>query len=618
MTDQDISSEEVGLACKAIGKGTSIDGISPEIISILPDSLKSVITTLFNKTFNGPYPKPWTNQMLIPIPKTGHSSKVPKLRGIAIGPVLSRMYDIVLNNRFCNWYKPNPQQAGFRKGQGCIVHIFSLLLQIDLSKHLNRDLFVALFDYEKAFDYVNRPTLIQDLVKHGIGSRFTKAICNMYTTTKYIPKISQSRLGEEISTNYGVTQGRCSSANLFSFYVHDLYKEANNINMIEFMDRYDLFQLADDIAVTAEFLDTLKSKIQVILKYSEKKYLGINVSKTKYLHISESPVTTPLQFESCVINSIEKNTCHSWLGFQLRHTNNVTKLIDANISNKMFNIAKYFAWLEINECTPFCIKLSVLYGCVFASLLFSVEAWGDTKTFMERVLQIERKLLKKCLGVKSGTNNDLIYVEIYRADIIAHIKDRQFKFFKNISQLSIDDSIVKGVMHTYDRLTTTKENSITKYYTGLSGKEKELNVRKRLNRVNSSTKSSDVRYRTIIGTSFNKVLYASELNDEDRKIITRWRLSNHNLKIEKGRYTTPFTPRQDRLCVVCDELEDEEHALFVCKIHANDRVNFKSLLNRSDVHSLLNPKSLGDASEIACFLRRIENNLNLLYHYKLP
>ena len=76
--------------------------------------------------FDFKYPSQWTNQLLSPIEKKGHVKSDPKLRGIAVGPIMSRMYDIIINKRFNYWYDPNPQQAGFRKNQGCILQIFGL------------------------------------------------------------------------------------------------------------------------------------------------------------------------------------------------------------------------------------------------------------------------------------------------------------------------------------------------------------------------------------------------------------------------------------------------------------------------------------------------------------
>ena len=282
----------------------------------------------------------------------------------------------------------------------------------------------------------------------------------------------------------------------------------------------------------------------------------------------------------------------------------------------MYNTAKYFAWLDVNESTPFHIKITVLYSCMFSSLLYSVEAWGDTEKFKEKVLATERKLLKKCLGVKSGTHNDLIYHEVKRPDLIAIIKDRQYKFFKKISVLSAEDSMVKSVTNLYNKYMGENTDSKIMYYSKLSGNEKEVNKSQRLNLIDSSDRSSIVTYRSVVGTGFNHVLYKSNLNDEDRKIITRWRLSNHNLRVEKGRYTIPFTPRTGRVCIVCNVVEDEAHALFICKIHHSIRIRFKLLLeHHPNVQSLLNPTSVCNASVIASYLRHIENSIDLTYGY---
>ena len=60
-------------------------------------------------------------------------------------------------------------------------------------------------------------------------------------------------------------------------------------------------------------------------------------------------------------------------------------------------------------------------------------------------------------------------------------------------------------------------------------------------------------------------------DDVDRIIITRWRLSSHSLYIETGRYKTPNVPHPERICMICDRIEDEEHAIFQCPVHTRVR-----------------------------------------------
>ena len=62
------------------------------------------------------------------LPKEGHIPKAPKLCGIALAPVIARLYDCVLDMRLQHWYVPNREQAGLRSGQGCLFQIFIVVL----------------------------------------------------------------------------------------------------------------------------------------------------------------------------------------------------------------------------------------------------------------------------------------------------------------------------------------------------------------------------------------------------------------------------------------------------------------------------------------------------------
>ena len=59
---------------------------------------------------------------------------------------------------------------------------------------------------------------------------------------------------------------------------------------------------------------------------------------------------------------------------------------------------------------------------------------------------------------------------------------------------------------------------------------------------------------------------------EIRRTMSRFRLSAHDLAVEKGRQQN--IPRNDRLCKMCGVIEDEEHLLNECSIYQNERQNF--------------------------------------------
>ena len=70
--------------------------------------------------------------------------------------------------------------------------------------------------------------------------------------TVYHPKISNNRLGTGIDSKIGVTQGRKTSSNLFSFYLSDMSKAFENSQYSDFMQPVDFGQLADDTVIYAD------------------------------------------------------------------------------------------------------------------------------------------------------------------------------------------------------------------------------------------------------------------------------------------------------------------------------------------------------------------------------
>ena len=616
--DKDITDDEIDLALVKIGKGTSMDGISPDIISIIPPQLRISLRRLFNGIFHHAYPFLWIKQLLMPTPKKGHTIMDPKLRGVAMGQILSRLYDIIVTKRFLLWYKPNKQQAGFRELQGCIIQIFCLMLLADYSRIMGTGFFVGLFDYEKAFDYLCRPLLLEELMNDGAGNKFVKCLYNIYKNTSYVPQTTNEQMGEEIYTSYGVTQGRSSSANLFSYYISDMIKNVEDPHVQDLYMLFCLLQLADDTTIFAENSDTFRERAHKISIYSDYKYkfMRINVPKTKYLNMGNTEDRCRKDIivnEKLCIEAVKDQDGYNWLGFWLSHTNKILELIQFNVKKKMYNIAKFYEWLKVNNETPFQVKIDVLYSCLFMSILYSCEAWGNLTRIEEQFNLIERKALKAILGIKQGTSEEIMYAEINRPEISAVIKDRQFKFWAKFQSLSIEDAIARTVLDFYWENCNNEDNLIN-YYNSLKENHKDTNMNMIRQRINNSQSSMCIRYKMVIGIPESPLfLYVSLTNEKDRQLITRWRMSSHPLFIETGRRKNPKIPRAERVCIICNVLEDETHAIFHCKAHDFIRVPFAEYLHENNsVINVLNPQSHGDVKMTADFLRKIEKNMDQL------
>ena len=129
---------EVELALNNIHRGIGIDGLPPIVLKILPKVMLDCLLLLIQKVFMSSYPEEWNKQILHAVAKKNHTYHNSDLRGIAIAPLLCSVYDDIIESRLNSWYKPNFRQAGFRKGQGCLLQIFMLTLLIKFSYHNNK------------------------------------------------------------------------------------------------------------------------------------------------------------------------------------------------------------------------------------------------------------------------------------------------------------------------------------------------------------------------------------------------------------------------------------------------------------------------------------------------
>ena len=278
----------------------------------------------------------------------------------------------------------------------------------------------------------------------------------------------------------------------------------------------------------------------------------------------------------------------------------------------MFSVHKFHEWLTENEITPWLIKIKVLYSCLFSSIMYSCETWGDTAKISNELLQIERKLLKRILGVKQGTSDNIVYFECDHPTIIGVIKDRQYSFFKKICELSSEDTSLNGILNLYTSLIGQNQ-SVLEYYCSLQDGNKTSNKEEIKIDLRNSTATMCERYVALTDLQKTVCLYSSMHDDSDRQIITRWRLSSHPLYIETGRYKRPYIERHNRKCIVCSIIEDEDHALFKCNAHQFIRIRYDDLIQKyTNVKDMLNPLTPSCIQRVAKYLREIEENMKYL------
>ena len=122
------------------------------------------------------------------------------------------IYDMVLSARLGQWFKPYREQ----EGRGCVEHIVTLRLLMDVASRKKLTLFVTIVDFRRAYDCVPRHKLFSVLKRMGCGMTMLVALMVVYRCTNSV-------IGTFLfAATVGVRQGSPTSCILFVLYVNDM------------------------------------------------------------------------------------------------------------------------------------------------------------------------------------------------------------------------------------------------------------------------------------------------------------------------------------------------------------------------------------------------------------
>ena len=152
------------------GKASDIDGLSAEHLQYCHPILSVILAKLFNLMMSCTFvPDGFRYSYIVPIPKPKDCySKYltcDNFRGIAISPVLSKVFEHCLLDRYKSFLNTSDRQFGFKKGVGCNFAIRSVRNVVDLYVSQGSTANLCAIDVSKAFDRVNHFALLSKLMK---------------------------------------------------------------------------------------------------------------------------------------------------------------------------------------------------------------------------------------------------------------------------------------------------------------------------------------------------------------------------------------------------------------------------------------------------------------------
>ena len=175
------------------------------------------------------------------------------------------------------------EQAGFRRGRGCIDQIFVLRNIIEQCIEWNTPLYINFIDFRKDFDSVQRDTLWKILRLYGVPPKIVTLMELFYQQCE-CSVIVDGNLSEWFCVESGVRQGCFISPILFLVAIDWIMRRKTadrprGTQWTLFSQLEDL-DFADDLAALSTTRCHLQEKTDRLRRFARQVGLNINNSKT--------------------------------------------------------------------------------------------------------------------------------------------------------------------------------------------------------------------------------------------------------------------------------------------------------------------------------------------------
>ena len=626
--DYEISEEELDDASGVLknGKKCGIDLVSYEILKCIRDYNPQLLLKVLNFVLqNNVTAYEWFISIIAPIHKKGSKMDPDNYRGISLISCLYKLLTAILNKRIASFCEENnilsKAQLGFVRGNRCSDGHFILHNLIKDYCHENgKWLYSCFVDFSKAFDCIPRDILFERLKSKGITGKVFNLIKKIYMNEKCKIKVG-GMLSDTFDANQGVRQGCILSPLLFNIFISDLpeilSKEENNPAKIGPDETISCILWADDLVMISESKEGLTKMLQNLCDFSCQNGLKINQDKTKCMVFNKTGrnIRCDIKTNGMLITSVRE---YKYLGFLITPSGEVSTGIRDLKSRALYAMVQLRKKLGDNFRENIKIAFYLFDSLVKPIVLYCSDFWGplcicrkDPSELLPKnnlIDIVHMKFLKQLLGVQTQTSNIGVLLETGRVPLLSYAIKNSIKNWYRIGILNDCNPLtLLSFQNIVDKdLEWHKNTKKILNYIGLGNvlsgdvSNPEVEVFKRLVDIfhqNAFTEinkeSSKLRtYSTVKKEAGEEPYLRFVKNVKDRISMSKFRLSNHKLMIEKGRHLNIAKP--DRKCPFCPNVEDEAHFLLHCQTFSVLRENLVNTvvqtlneeINRNDDRSM--------------------------------
>ena len=475
--------EEIASAFTTLkpGKSPGVDNIPAELIKAGGEQMINMLHVICNKIWEtGEWPTPWTQSLVITLPKKGNLQLCQNYRTISLISHPSKVMLRVILNRL----KPEAEkiiakeQAGFRPGRSTAEQIFNLRILCEKYSQHQQDLYHVFIDFKKAFDRVWHEALWATMKLYNINENLIKIIESLYNKATSAVFFNNN-IGEWFRTTNGVRQGCLLSPTLFNIFLERIMTVAleDHEGTVSIGGRpVTNLRFADDIDGLAGDEQELVNLINKLNDASTDFGMEISSEKTKVM------TNNPLGFTSEIkINNqkLEAVNHFKYLGAIVSEEGSGPEIL-SRIAQTTAAMTKLNP-LWKNKNISVSSKIRLMRSLAMAIFLYACESWTIKAELEKRIQAFEMRCYRRLLGIsyKDHITNEEVKRRIKSeigpfTDLLTIVKQRKLKWYGHVTRSAgLAKTILQGTVQGRRRRGRQRkrwENNITEW-TGLELKD---------------------------------------------------------------------------------------------------------------------------------------------------